>query len=507
MSVIPESISTLAAFDFQFRARWTISSSAFSRDAFLHTLDSLVLFPERTSTSILRADIVEEPKELLDDAVTNLISLSDWNLQRCIARRLLPRNPRIDQAMLQDCYFFSSIAYRPPEALVIFEPRDKEHIPYYHPQLSAVAFHYTPQSTTISYLPLTGDLDIGNESLVIEPTQQANRLNRTLLHLLKVIAKHSVGYMNHYQKRVQHDLVVPKVQWQDSYVRLKTRFASEYMDKWVEDTDPKKHVFEDLGIASFLINLWTLSEMSGALSHGTTTFVDVGCGNGLLVDILRREGWTGYGFDARQRKSWSIYGQETYRALKEMILYPVMLNNNVASTSGVTGINSTEIDLHLGRFEASQFLIGNHADELTPYIPLLAALASRTASAIGDDNVINVAGFMIIPCCTHTFSGEKHNALSVAGGRYASYISWLIEISEAVGWVVEREALRIPSTRNWALIGRKRRLIECETPQNDFRDPEERLLDICRQIINKNGGMRDFLSHARSLNVRKPRSH
>ena len=36
-------------------------------------------------------------------------------------------------------------------------------------------------------------------------------------------------------------------------------------------------------------------------------FVDIGCGNSLLVHILNQEGYAGWGFDARQRKSWAQY--------------------------------------------------------------------------------------------------------------------------------------------------------------------------------------------------------
>lgn len=40
-------------------------------------------------------------------------------------------------------------------------------------------------------------------------------------------------------------------------------------------------------------------------------FVDMGCGNGLLVHILNSEGFKGVGFDVRSRKMWTRYPQST----------------------------------------------------------------------------------------------------------------------------------------------------------------------------------------------------
>lgn len=37
--------------------------------------------------------------------------------------------------------------------------------------------------------------------------------------------------------------------------------------------------------------------------------------------------------------------------------------------------------------------------------------------------------------------------------RYSVYRIWLAKLSRWMGWKVECEVLRIPSTRNWAIIG------------------------------------------------------
>lgn len=65
-------------------------------------------------------------------------------------------------------------------------------------------------------------------------------------------------------------------------------------------------MYEDIAIASYLIALW----------HKLTptrkpSFVDMGCGNGLLVHILCEEGFSGFGVDVRKRKIWDWYPPTT----------------------------------------------------------------------------------------------------------------------------------------------------------------------------------------------------
>ena len=199
-------------------------------------------------------------------------------------------------------------------------------------------------------------------------------------------------------------------------------------------------------------------------------FVDIGCGNGVLVDILLREGWKGWGFDARRRKSWSTFPEETRACLKEMLLFPspLLLSSTPAS---ILQKEIVSCSYHTGIFPPNTFLISNHADELTPWTPILGALA-------------NNAPFLIIPCCSHDLSGAKFRAppmrstpsLSSASspsssGRstdngqaqgqgkglsaYATLCDWVEGIAIDLGYQVEREALRIPSTRNTALVARK----------------------------------------------------
>lgn len=65
-----------------------------------------------------------------------------------------------------------------------------------------------------------------------------------------------------------------------------------------------KFVYEDIAIATYLICLW---EQYGLGLDKKPYFVDLGCGNGLLVYILNEEGYPGMGIDVRKRKLWDLY--------------------------------------------------------------------------------------------------------------------------------------------------------------------------------------------------------
>lgn len=233
-------------------------------------------------------------------------------------------------------------------------------------------------------------------------------------------------------------------------------------------------MFEDISLATFLILLW--SEKHGE----RTKFVDIGCGNGVLVYILIMEGYEGYGFDARRRKSWTIFPQHVQDLLHEKILIPKFLED-------VTGEG-----IHDGTFDDGTFLISNHADELTPYTPLLAALTPDS-------------GFLAIPCCEHDFSGAKVSGGllkkrkgedGARQGRYGMYCNWIRDISRQMGWTVEEEMLRIPSTRNVGIVAR----------QINSHGDKEKALEVIQEIGGKNG-CKGFVERALGLKNKVHRGH
>jgi len=142
--------------------------------------------------------------------------------------------------------------------------------------------------------------------------------------------------------------MVPKELYLRTYARLKEKHAQRWVQSWPEKTDPRKFVFEDIAIASWLVSLWSLERAKSRKDQALfgsedqskeaeeqkgqevgeeqdessksvditeevrkQTFVDLGCGNGLLTHILNEEGHRGTGIDLVSRKVWAVYGAGT----------------------------------------------------------------------------------------------------------------------------------------------------------------------------------------------------
>ena len=86
------------------------------------------------------------------------------------------------------------------------------------------------------------------------------------------------------------------------YVRLKNKYATDIVSNWAESSDPEKFVHEDIGIAAYILLLWSQQrEREQWAEDRRQSFVDLGCGNGLLVYNLTKEGHSGVGYDIRRR--------------------------------------------------------------------------------------------------------------------------------------------------------------------------------------------------------------
>ncbi|KAJ7865709.1 hypothetical protein B0H13DRAFT_2352896 [Mycena leptocephala] len=233
---------------------------------------------------------------------------------------------------------------------------------------------------------------------------------------------------------------------------MRERFKG-LVDTWVENTDPLKHVFETPIPHPRL--RYPSERALALLGSPAGGFLDFGCGNGLLTHILLSCGYSGIGVDLRARASWQTYPTHTQAQLRVDAFDPQTLATGAEPTMYTT---------------PGQFIIANHADELTPWAPLLATRA-------------RASGFLSIPCCSWAFDarferGKKGTAGQFAGtsgdelsalvetlnlgadngntSGYAQYRIWLAQLHRHCGWEVECEVLRIPSTRNWALVGRRK---------------------------------------------------
>ncbi|GME48391.1 AdoMet-dependent methyltransferase predicted [Neofusicoccum parvum] len=483
---------------------------SFEPEYYQRVMLNLIRHPEISSTYLFRAEIFYDSfndpeqkfvKHIKAEYQPRPCHVPGYELQQTIVRRMIPRNPQRDNPLVQTCHILKS---REEESsaernLVIYIPhvQSAEDVPFYHPTVAALAFLHTwPAKTADADKPQSlagfGTFSIHYHLFPSHPLD--NRLTRTALSLLTLINKHSLGQKAGYTKRVHHDQIIPQARFQDTYTRLKTKYAKSLIDNWVEQTPPGKHVFEDLGIAAFLLELW--QDMYAAPTAPTPSptaakppfpgFVDIGCGNGLLVHILRHEGYAGWGFDARRRKTWSTFPATTQTHLKELVLVPAPFGQGPldAARAGPA--------FHAGVFPAGTFVVSNHADELTPWTPLLAAL-SRSP-------------WLAIPCCSHNLAGARFRArVQVGGGgagdlaaagrakgqqpsAYATLCDWVARLGVDVGFVVEREMLRIPSTRNAGILGRGWR---GEGEGAEEGRMEERMEVVRKLLVREMGGSED----------------
>ncbi|KAF7352279.1 DUF1613-domain-containing protein [Mycena venus] len=424
----------------------------FPAEIFETAVSQLIYHPEYNSTLILRSDILSDTTL---DFPTSIPTLDGVVPLRNIQRRLLPRRPGRDAALEQHCTLYGSDTVANTLVLTPIIPSGGS-LPYYHPAVSHLAFRHiatAPPTIRIEVVPLSSDSSM----------DPGSRLYRTGLSLLDALHRYGWGALTNYKKRVHHDCIVPREPYQDLYLIMRERFKG-LVDTWAESTDPLKHVFEaSRHSSSFsgktptprLLLLMSLQKSRGAAGdvppEGSSTS-DVATAS--LTHILLSCGYAGLGIDLRARVSWQTYPTHTQAHLRVDAFDPhIVLAVGAANMYTAPG----------------QFIIANHADELTPWTPLLATRA-------------RASGFLSIPCCAWTFDArfERGKTAAVGGTNddadelaalveslnlgadsgntsgYAQYRIWLAQLHRHCGWEIECEVLRIPSTRNWALVGRRR---------------------------------------------------
>lgn len=213
--------------------------------------------------------------------------------------------------------------------------------------------------------------------------------------------------------------LVPVERYTLLYNRLKEKYGTGMVNAWPENTDPAKFVYEDVAIATYLLLLWEKER----LERGTRelqSFVDLGCGNGLLVYILSSEGHRGTGIDLRKRKIWDLFPESTR----------LQVGTIVPSSDTL--------------FPDVDWIIGNHSDELTPWIPVIAARSSYECR------------FFLLPCCAYEFDGSKYRRRNAAESQYSEYMAYVRSVCEGCGFLTLADRLRIPSTKRTCFVGWKR---------------------------------------------------
>lgn len=203
------------------------------------------------------------------------------------------------------------------------------------------------------------------------------------------------------------------------YCKLKEKYGRKLIKDWPENTDPMKFVYEDIAIAAYLLLLWEKERLERG-TNDLQSFLDLGCGNGLLVHILFSEGHRGLGIDLRRRKIWDLYPPET----------PLQVSTIIPSSATV--------------YPGVDWIIGNHSDELTPWIPVIAARSS------------SYCRFFLLPCCSYELNGAKYQRHCASKSQYSEYIDYVRSICVQCGFTTHLDKLRIPSTKRICLIGWER---------------------------------------------------
>jgi len=226
------------------------------------------------------------------------------------------------------------------------------------------------------------------------------------------------------------------------YQQLKETYWPQFSTIWFEETntDPEKFIHEDISIACYLILTWRRFKLK------ISNFVDLGCGNGLLVFILNDQGYSGYGVDMRKRKIW---------------------DNSYYTKLNVKLIERT-IDAQTSTYPDCDWLIGNHSDELSPWLPIIA---NKTSIERKSD-----CNFMLIPCCLFDFY-SKFESKSNKQSRFDTYVEFLESVANCCEYRVYKDKLRIPSTRNVCLIGLRDESLHHQTPNTPMRKRIEAILN------------------------------
>lgn len=91
-------------------------------------------------------------------------------------------------------------------------------------------------------------------------------------------------------------------------------------------------------------------------------------------------------------------------------------------------------------FPEADWIIGNHSDELTPWIPVIAARSSYKTN------------FFLLPCCCYEFSGQKYKRINSAISIYTEYLDYVQDIAKKCNFITKIDKLRIPSTRRTCIV-------------------------------------------------------
>ena len=276
-------------------------------------------------------------------------------------------------------------------------------------------------------VPVNDDFHVG---VTLAPDSGRKQSDWVRERLVPRLINWAATRCHHNQSQVESVHLVGLESYCQEYARLKHKYAGDIIENWKESSDPEKFVHEDIGIAAYILLLWRLQRQSEFWEEDKKqTFVDLGCGNGLLVYILTLEGHSGVGYDIRRRNIWSWYPQTV----------------NLEEKTIIPGLDVS--------FPGVDWILGNHSDELTPWIPVLASLSGPSTN------------FWILPCCPFNFT-SKYQRKNALVSVWRDYLDWLLDLCCEIGFQVNEDRMKIPSTKRVCLVGYQTNTLEKEGLRN-----------------------------------------
>ncbi|KAI5719847.1 hypothetical protein M8J76_015844 [Diaphorina citri] len=119
-------------------------------------------------------------------------------------------------------------------------------------------------------------------------------------------------------------------------------------------------------------------------------------------------------------------------------------------------------------FPHIDWIIGNHSDELTPWIPVITTRSHQQCK------------MFLLPCCAYQFNGRKYQRRNSKRSTYKDYLHYITEdvCDQLCGFLVQVDRLRIPSTKRIAIVCQSRKYTE----QSDYEIVDKRIRDFLEQL-------------------------
>lgn len=211
-------------------------------------MQQLIDHPEYNSTLILRSETLAESLPEGGEVSQVIPRLQGASVVKFTHRRLLPRRPGRDSSVDQHCTTYAVDGHCEASILILTPLLDESgSLPYYHPQVFHIAFRYLPVPASDPRDSVSGDASAALQVEVVPfsdvPIGPNARIFRTCLALLETLNRYGWGAMTNYKKRVNHDCIIPREEYQDLYLVMRERHK-HLVNTWQESTDPLKHVFE-----------------------------------------------------------------------------------------------------------------------------------------------------------------------------------------------------------------------------------------------------------------------